>query len=256
MAAIFWTKLKCGWQGVTCSRICWSISASLLLTFLISLVLFGLTLRLFLGILRLRQAMALASDGSIRENLWGVGQVAAPFAWAPLLVELVYAVVYAIRKVPTSVEKWEEERGQSLTLRGRWHVADFPPVWSVISPDSLFAKRNYKNCVSDTPCTSAVVHSPLNPSRTEPNLLQFHKDLSPILTIHIAYVIMPRASILFGHPHALQEWVRISLTCSRRSEVTSGITSLYSIKKKQEWIQDMVLDPLTLTQKQSHRSNW
>ncbi len=64
---------------------------------LISMTLTGVAAHLLNSIMRGRRAMFLISHGETGENLWGVGQIAALFAWAPLLVEMGYNAVYGCK---------------------------------------------------------------------------------------------------------------------------------------------------------------
>jgi hypothetical protein len=53
----------------------------------------------FYFILYVRHQMAILPLTSLelwQENAWGVGQILAPFAWAPLLIELGYGIVDSI----------------------------------------------------------------------------------------------------------------------------------------------------------------
>jgi hypothetical protein len=64
---------------------------------LVSTSITGLALSLLGRIMRERRAMTLMSDGKPAENVWGVGQIGALFAWAPLLVDLVYDAAHECR---------------------------------------------------------------------------------------------------------------------------------------------------------------
>lgn len=55
---------------------------------LISMTLAGVAAWFLNDIMISRRGMNLLSDGEAGENLWGVGQIAALFAWVPLLVEM------------------------------------------------------------------------------------------------------------------------------------------------------------------------
>jgi hypothetical protein len=64
---------------------------------LISVALAGMAGSLLDIIIRERRTMILLSDGRTGENLWGVGQIGALFAWAPLLVEMSWNGVYGFK---------------------------------------------------------------------------------------------------------------------------------------------------------------
>jgi hypothetical protein len=64
---------------------------------LMSMTLAGVAAYLLDGIMRGRRGMILNSDGETGENLWGVGQIAALFVWAPLLVEMGYNAAYGCK---------------------------------------------------------------------------------------------------------------------------------------------------------------
>lgn len=64
---------------------------------LMSMTLTGVAAYMLDNIMRGRRGMILNSDGETEENLWGVGQIAALFVWAPLLVEMGYNAVYGCK---------------------------------------------------------------------------------------------------------------------------------------------------------------
>ncbi|KAH7408860.1 hypothetical protein BKA64DRAFT_720252 [Cadophora sp. MPI-SDFR-AT-0126] len=66
----------------------------------------------FRDLLSERQGMNLLWKDQIGQNIWGIGQIAAPFAWAPLIVDLVYAAV------DTSKQRECVEEDVELTVQG------------------------------------------------------------------------------------------------------------------------------------------
>ena len=64
---------------------------------LISIGLTGVAAYLLNSLMRARRAMSVAFNGETEENLWGVGQIAALFAWTPLLVEMGYNAVHSCK---------------------------------------------------------------------------------------------------------------------------------------------------------------
>jgi hypothetical protein len=61
---------------------------------LASITLAGMAGSLLEIIMRERRTMILLSNGRTGEHVWGVGQIGALFAWAPLLVEMSWSGVY------------------------------------------------------------------------------------------------------------------------------------------------------------------
>jgi hypothetical protein len=66
-----------------------------LLFFFLSLAVSGVAVSLLVALLRSRVAMSRISNNRTRENEWGVGQIIAPFAWGPLMVEMLYGSGWA-----------------------------------------------------------------------------------------------------------------------------------------------------------------
>jgi hypothetical protein len=64
---------------------------------LMSMTLTGVAAYLLDDIMRGRRGMILDSNSETGDNLWGVGQIAALFVWAPLLVEMGYNAVYGCK---------------------------------------------------------------------------------------------------------------------------------------------------------------
>jgi hypothetical protein len=90
--------LKQGWrimngaiQAGNYSKSEWVVGVFNILT---SITLAGLATDWLISIMTLRHAMKLASDGRTGDDSWGIGQIGAPFAWAPLLVDMGYTAVY------------------------------------------------------------------------------------------------------------------------------------------------------------------
>ena len=77
-------------QTLKYSKLEWVVGVCVML---MSMTLTGVAAYLLDGIMRGRRGMILNSDGETGENLWGVGQIAALFVWAPLLVEMGYNAV-------------------------------------------------------------------------------------------------------------------------------------------------------------------
>ncbi len=65
----------------------WAIAFILLL---VSTALAGFAIQLFVRIMSVRWSLDRESGGRTGENVWGIGQICAPFAWMPILVEMVY----------------------------------------------------------------------------------------------------------------------------------------------------------------------
>jgi hypothetical protein len=78
-------------QTLQYSKLVWVVGVCAML---MSMTMAGVAAYRLDNIMRGRRGMILISDGETGENLWGVGQIAALFAWAPLLVELGYNAVY------------------------------------------------------------------------------------------------------------------------------------------------------------------
>jgi hypothetical protein len=81
-------------QTVQYSKLVWVVGVCVML---MSMTMTGVAAYLLDGIMRGRRGMILISDGETGENLWGVGQIAALFVWAPLLVEMGYNAVYGCK---------------------------------------------------------------------------------------------------------------------------------------------------------------
>ncbi|KAH8587488.1 hypothetical protein B0O99DRAFT_641791 [Bisporella sp. PMI_857] len=47
----------------------------------------------FRDLLSERDGMNLLWKNQIGQNVWGIGQIVAPFSWAPLIVDMIYAAV-------------------------------------------------------------------------------------------------------------------------------------------------------------------
>ncbi|KAH8732073.1 hypothetical protein GQ44DRAFT_273037 [Phaeosphaeriaceae sp. PMI808] len=65
-----------------------TVKILLMIIFLASTALSGLTCRHIYFILEMRRALSRGWNGDIEEGSWGVGQVLALFAWTPLLIEV------------------------------------------------------------------------------------------------------------------------------------------------------------------------
>jgi hypothetical protein len=76
------------------SKLEWVVGVSVML---MSMTLTGVAAYLLDGIIRGRRGMILDSSSETEENLWGVGQIAALFVWAPLLVEMGYNAMYGCK---------------------------------------------------------------------------------------------------------------------------------------------------------------
>jgi len=48
--------------------------------------------------LKLRQDLDALWNGRTEQDVWGIGQVIAPFVWVPLLVDMLYSGVGGIQK--------------------------------------------------------------------------------------------------------------------------------------------------------------
>lgn len=81
-------------QTLTYSKLEWIVGVCVML---ISIGLTGVAAYLLNNIMRGRRAMSVAFNGGTGENLWGVGQIAALFVWAPLLVEMGYNAVHSCK---------------------------------------------------------------------------------------------------------------------------------------------------------------
>jgi hypothetical protein len=68
------------------------------LTFLICIPLLGVAWGCFSGILFRRNVLRVAWGGEIDEDVWGIGQIIATLAWAPLLVEMGYSAFKLVLK--------------------------------------------------------------------------------------------------------------------------------------------------------------
>ncbi|KAF7502220.1 hypothetical protein GJ744_006433 [Endocarpon pusillum] len=77
-------------QTLKYSKLEWVVGVCVML---LSMGLTGLAADTLSGIMGDRRGMILDSNGETGENLWGVGQIAALFVWAPVLVEIGYNVV-------------------------------------------------------------------------------------------------------------------------------------------------------------------
>ena len=75
----------------------WIVGTSLMV---LSLGLTGIGAFLLDGIFEGRRGMILTSNDKYGENLWGIGQIAALFVWAPLLVEMGYTAVSGWKSRP------------------------------------------------------------------------------------------------------------------------------------------------------------
>lgn len=56
----------------------------------VSMVVASMAIFVLIALLKMRHAVAVISNHGTGENTWGVGQIIAPFAWGPLLVEMIY----------------------------------------------------------------------------------------------------------------------------------------------------------------------
>ena len=71
----------------------------------LSIFLVSEALRSFQAILNQRQAMDILWDGQTEKNFWGIGQVGAPLAWLPLLIDMSCSAT-------TGIRQWQKGRGQ------------------------------------------------------------------------------------------------------------------------------------------------
>jgi hypothetical protein len=62
-------------------------------------------LRSFQSLLTQRQAMNILWYGQTENNFWGIGQIGAPLAWLPLLIDM-------SRSATTDIRQWQKGRGQ------------------------------------------------------------------------------------------------------------------------------------------------
>jgi hypothetical protein len=62
----------------------------------------------FRDLLSERQGMNLLWEDQIGQNVWGIGQIAAPFSWAPLIVDMIHSVV------DTGKQREPVEEGEEL----------------------------------------------------------------------------------------------------------------------------------------------
>jgi hypothetical protein len=81
-------------QTLKYSKLEWVVGVCVML---MSMTLTGVAAYLLDDIMRGRRGMILDSNSETGENLWGVGQIAALFVWAPLLVEMGYNAVYGCK---------------------------------------------------------------------------------------------------------------------------------------------------------------
>ena len=48
----------------------------------------------FRDLMVVRVSMSKLWEGETGENVWNIGQIIAPFAWLPLLIEILYSAIY------------------------------------------------------------------------------------------------------------------------------------------------------------------
>jgi hypothetical protein len=94
-----------------------------LLFFSVSLAVSGVAVNLLVALLKSRVAMSQISNNRTRENEWGVGQIIAPFAWGPLMVEMLYGSGWVWNRIRAAF-LWGLRRGLRFAWRDSNHEAN------------------------------------------------------------------------------------------------------------------------------------
>ena len=94
--------------GRPCTNSKWTKHTLVILVGLLSMYLAYDAVMCFKVILELRGGMDIIWEGQTEQGLWGIGQIAAPFSWMPLLVDMGYSSIGAI-------QSWWMRRDRSVS---------------------------------------------------------------------------------------------------------------------------------------------